>query len=113
MLVLAGRGLASTHAVVLGIRGLLQREVDAAFAGLLRQVWISDQVEAELLAILFETVKFVQDGLRLIVLILVEHRVDLRGLRHDFGRIEARLSGRLLLYGAHEHTACADASLRR
>ena len=81
MLVLAGRGLASTHAVVLGIRGLLQREVDAAFAGLLRQVWISDQVEAELLAIVFEAVQLVNRSDRLILLMLLQHRLQLRALR--------------------------------
>ena len=50
-------------AIVLDVRRLLQCEVNAAFAGLLGQVPIADQVEAELLAILLETVNLVQDSL--------------------------------------------------
>ena len=55
----------------------------------MRQVRITNDVEAQLLAVLLETVKLVQDSLRLVVLIIIKHRIDLGGLGHDFGRIEA------------------------
>ena len=88
-------------AIVLDVRRLLQCEINTTFAGLLRQVPIADQVEAELLAILFETVNLVQDSLSLVFLVCIEHRIDLIGLRDDFGRIEARIGcGRLLMLWA-------------
>lgn len=66
---------------------MLQLEVDAALVRLVSEVAVPDQVQTELLAILFVTVELVECRRRLVVLVLENHRVQLSRLSHDPWRV--------------------------